>query len=179
MARYPYLIGGSWGERVVIGMAVAVYAYLFFTDPSIALQSLRGGVEMFVNLFTLIVAALLLASALGALIPEEMVVRYLGKESGIRGVVAAGLLGGFLFGGPYATYPIMESVYEQGTGYPSLVAMYVGYGLISIGRVPYGLVIFSPFVVGLRLVFAIGLTIIASLGIYAVSMIRSPTGIQT
>ncbi|MFB6132423.1 MAG: permease [Halanaeroarchaeum sp.] len=172
MAWYAYLIGGSWGERIVIGMAVVAYAYLFLTDPATAIRSLRGGVEMFVRLFTLIVAALLLASALGALIPEEAVVRYLGKESGASGVVAAGLLGGVLFGGPFATYPIMESVYDQGAGYPSLVAMYVGYGMISIGRVPYGLVIFSPTVVGLRLVFAVGLTVLASLGIYVVSMMR-------
>ncbi|MFB6085264.1 MAG: hypothetical protein ABEJ84_00430 [Halodesulfurarchaeum sp.] len=173
MARYEYLIGGSLGERLIIGLTVGVYAYLLLTDPGKAMRSLRGGIEMFIRLFTLILAALLLASALGALLPEELVVRHLGEESGPGRVVAAGLLGGMLLGGPFATYPIMERVYEQGAGYPSLLAMYVGYGLISVGRVPYGLVIFSPSIVGLRLAFAVSVTVLASLGIYLVSAVRS------
>lgn len=69
-------------------------------------------------------------------------VRYLGSGSGPRNAVLAGLLGGALLGGPFAAYPIMRSVRKQGACYGALLSMYVGYNMIGIGRVPFGLVIF-------------------------------------
>jgi uncharacterized membrane protein YraQ (UPF0718 family) len=163
-----YLIGRSWGHRVVIGATLLVYGWLALTDPAAAVRSAERGLGTFIRLFTLIVASLLLASALEQLLPEETVMRYLGSGTGATNTILAGLLGGALLGGPYATYPIMESVRKSGAGYTALVAMYVGYGVIGIGRVPFGLVIFSPEIVLIRLGFAVGLTVVASLVIWAV-----------
>lgn len=162
------LIGASWGQRVIIGATVAVYGWLALTDPDAALKSADQGIETLVSLFTLILASLLLASALEQLLPEEAVTAYLGRGSGVGNTILAGLLGGMLLGGPYATYPIMQSVRKRGAGYAALLAMLVGYGAIGIGRVPYGLVIFSPTVVALRLAFAVGLTVVAAVVIWAV-----------
>lgn len=167
MAWYDALIGRSWGHRAVIGLTVLVYGYLLATRPAAAVESARSAFGTLVRLFTLIVASLLLASALGAVLPEEAVVRYLGSGGGPGNAVLAGLLGGALVGGPFATYPIMQSVREQGAGYVSLLAMYVGYNVISIGRITYGLVIFSPVVVGLRLLFGVALTAVAALVLWA------------
>lgn len=167
-AWYDYLIGRSWGQRVVIGLTVGVYAYLAVARPAAAVESARSGLDTLVRLFTLIFASLLLASALEALVPEEAVVRYLGEGGGPANAVLAGVLGGLLFGGPYAIYPIMRSVRERGAGYVALLSMYVGYSAIGVGRVPYGLVIFSPTVVALRLAFGLGLTVAAALVIWAV-----------
>lgn len=169
MAWYDYLLGQSWGQRVVVLATVVVYASLLVTRPEAAIASVRNAVETFVRLFTLILASLLLASALGALLPEEAVVRYLGSGSGPGHAVLAGLLGGVLLGGPYATYPIMRSVREQGAGYVALLSMYVGYSAISIGRIPFGLVVFPPRIVVLRLVGGVGLTVAAALVIWSVA----------
>ncbi|MFB6114595.1 MAG: permease [Halodesulfurarchaeum sp.] len=166
-SRLELLIGRSWGHRLIIGTTVGVYVYLLFTDPAAAMESARRAIDTLVRLFSLIVASLLLASALESLLPEEAVMRYLGEDAGLRNTVFAGFLGGILLGGPYATYPIMESVYKSGAGYGALVAMYVGYGVIGIGRVPFGLVIFSPKIVLLRLVFAVALTTVAAVAIWA------------
>lgn len=163
-----FLIGRSWGQRAVIGATLAVYGWLVFTDPEAAVTSANRGVGTLVRLFTLIVASLLLASALEQLLPEEAVTAYLGRGSGVGNTIMAGLLGGALLGGPYATYPIMQSVRKRGAGYAALLAMLVGYGVIGIGRVPFGLVIFSPEIVALRLAFAVLLTVLAAVVIWAV-----------
>ena len=163
-----YLIGRSWGQRVVIGATIVVYAWLLLTDLDAAVQSADRGIGTLVRLFTLIVASLLLASALEQLLPEDAVTSYLGQGGGAKNTVMAGLLGGALLGGPYATYPIMQSVRKRGAGYAALLAMLVGYGVIGIGRVPFGLVIFSPEIVAIRLAFALLLTVIASVVIWVV-----------
>ena len=116
------LVGRSWGHRVVIGATLSVYAYLFATDPGAAVESLERGLGTLIRLFTLIVASLLLASALETLLPENAVTRYLGSGSGLGHTILAGLLGGLLLGGPYASYPIMRSVRKSGAGYTASVA---------------------------------------------------------
>jgi hypothetical protein len=40
--------------------------------------------------------------------------------------------------------------------------MYFGYGAIGLGRLPFGLVIFSPTVVALRVGVAVALTVLAA-----------------
>lgn len=166
MAWYDPLVGRSWGQRIVILLTVAVYGYLLLVRPAAAMASARGAVDTLVRLFTLILASLLLASALESVLPEETVVRYLGSGGGPKHAVLAGLLGGALLGGPFATYPIMRSVREQGAGYVALLSMYVGYNVIGIGRVPFGLVIFTPTVVALRLVAGVLVTVLAALAIW-------------
>ncbi|MFB6150283.1 MAG: hypothetical protein ABEJ40_00610 [Haloarculaceae archaeon] len=168
MSRAVELVfGRSRGQQVVVGTTVVVYAWLVVTDPAAAAASARRAAGTFARLFTLVVASLLLASAVEELLPEEAVTRHLGAGAGLGNTVLAGLAGGALFGGPFATYPIMQSVRRSGAGYAALLAMYVGYGAIGLARVPFGLVVFSPEVVALRLAFAVGFTVVAAVAIWA------------
>ncbi len=109
---------------------------------------------MLTGLLTLVVAALFLASAVGTLLPEDRLDDALGSSARLRDVVAAGLVAGLLPGGPYATYPVIVSVRESGASVPAVLTMLTGYGLIGVGRVPFGLVFFSPRIVTLRFVVA-------------------------
>lgn len=56
--------GGTGGQRAIILAAVGVYLYLFLYRPDDARRSLTDGLTTFGGLFTLIPAAVLLASAL-------------------------------------------------------------------------------------------------------------------
>jgi uncharacterized membrane protein YraQ (UPF0718 family) len=114
-------------------------------------------------LFTLILAALLLASAIGTLVPTGAVESTLGESAGPGGIVLAGLLGGLLPGGPYAVYPIVAGIADQGAGLAAVLAMLTGYGAIGIGRVAYGLVFFDAEIVGMRLLLAVPITVLLSL----------------
>ncbi|MFB6163440.1 MAG: hypothetical protein ABEJ86_08390 [Halococcoides sp.] len=149
------LLGASWGQRVVVVGAVVVYATLSITDPSTARLSAAGGLALFGRMVTLVIASLLLAQALGHALPRDRVAATLGSAAGPRGVVLAGLIGGLLPGGPYAVYPIVESVGDRGASAPAVIAMLVGYSAIGVGRVPFGLGVFGASFVVTRL--AIGL----------------------
>ncbi|HKL29754.1 MAG TPA: hypothetical protein VJ898_10880 [Natrialbaceae archaeon] len=155
-----YLIGGQWGQRVVVLGAVAVYAVLLVVDPTAARESAVRGLTTFGQLFTLIVASLLLASAIGTVLPREAITSRLGGTADAPHVVGAGILAGLFPGGPYAVYPIIESVSDRGAGYPAVLTMLLGYGLIGAGRIAFGLVFFGPAVVGIRLVLALVGTVV-------------------
>jgi uncharacterized membrane protein YraQ (UPF0718 family) len=168
MSLLDLLIGTSLGQRLVVLGTIVVYASLFVRRPDDARTSVENGGRTFVRLFTLILAALLLASAIGTLVPAGAVQSTLGESAGPSGVVIAGLLGGLLPGGPYAVYPIVAGVADQGASLAAVLAMLTGYGAIGIGRVSYGLVFFDADVVGLRLLLAVPITVFLSLVAYVV-----------
>jgi uncharacterized membrane protein YraQ (UPF0718 family) len=155
MRTIDYLIGSQWGQRVVVLGAVAVYAVLLIVDPAAARESAVRGLTTFGRLFTLIVASLLLASAIGTVLPRQAITTRLGGTASVSNVVGAGILTGLFPGGPYAVYPIIESVADRGAGYPAVLTMLLGYGLIGAGRIAFGLVFFGAAIVGMRLGLAL------------------------
>ncbi|MFB6129118.1 MAG: permease [Halorhabdus sp.] len=163
------VFGRQWGQRIVVIGAIVVYAWLALVSPDVARASAVSGAGTFVQMLTLILASLLIASALETLLPRDGLAEWLGDAAGARGVVLAGLLGGLLPGGPYAVYPIVRGVADRGASYPAMVMMLVGYSLIGLGRVPFGLAFFGIEVVAARLVIAIGATIVLSLLVYAIA----------
>lgn len=162
------LLGSGPGQRLVVLGCIGLYAYLFATRPEDARASVRNGLALFGRLFTLILAALLIAAAIGTLVPDEAVQSSLGATAGPGGTVLAGLLGGVLPGGPYAVYPIVEGVGAAGAGLGAVLAMLVGYGAVGLGRVPYGLVFFDSKTVALRVTLGIVATVTVASGVFLV-----------
>ncbi|MFB6114596.1 MAG: hypothetical protein ABEJ58_10905 [Halodesulfurarchaeum sp.] len=144
------LIGSAWSQRIVVLGTIGVYGYLLARKPDVARRSAEGGLRRFAGLFTLIVAALFLASAIGTLVPTGGARAVLGESAQVGGIVFAGLLGGLLPGGPYAVYPIIQGIGAQGASLAAVIAMLIGYGAIGIGRVAYGLVFFDVRTVATR-----------------------------
>lgn len=163
------VFGRQWGQRIVVIGAIVVYAWLAFNEPTTAQASAVSGVETFVQMFTLILASLLIASAIETLLPRDALAGWIGDAAGARGVVLSGLIGGVLPGGPYATYPIIRGVADRGASYPAMLMMLIGYSLIGLGRVPFGLAFFGIEIVVARLTIAVGATVVLSLLVYAVA----------
>lgn len=166
MSWIDLVIGRSFGQRVVILGTVAVYLWLAVRRPATARESASGGLRQFARLFTVILAALFLAQAIGALLPRDAISAAIGTTAGARGTIFAGILGGLIPGGPFAVYPIVEGLGRQGAPLAAVVTMLVGYGAIGVARVPYGLVFFEGRTVGLRLLVGVAGTILT--GIVAV-----------
>ncbi len=160
MSIIAALIGRGWGQRAVIIFAAVLYLYLSFKSPSVATKSAIQSVKMFAGLITLIFAAMLIANAIGNMIKPQMISQFLGEASGIKGVFLGGFLGGVLPGGPYATYPIIDELYNEGASLSAVVAMLLGWSIIGISKLPYGLAILDPKIVGLRYVLGIPALII-------------------
>lgn len=161
------VFGSGWGQRVVVVGAIALYGWLVLNDPATARASAASGLGTFGHLFTLILASLLIASALETVLPTDALAAYLGETAGARGVVLAGLLGGLLPGGPYATYPIIRGVADRGASYPAMLTMLVGYSTVGLGRVPFGLAIFDVWIVVARVALGVVITVAVGLGLYA------------
>ena len=153
MSVLDLLIGASVGQRVVVVGTLVLYGYLAVRRPSTARAAAERGAKTLGTLTTLVLAALLLASAIGRLLPRDAVAGLIGGAAGVPGVVLAGLVGGALPGGPYAVYPIIAEVADSGA------ALLVGYGGIGLLRIPYGLVFFEERIVAARVAIGVVVTV--------------------
>ena len=70
------------------------------------------------------------------LIPKEWITRWLGGQSGFKGVLIGCVLGGLVSGAPYATFPLIASLYQAGASLGSVVSFVSAWALWSISRLP-------------------------------------------
>ena len=73
-----------------------------------------------------------------------MVTRWLGSESGWKGLALACLGGALIPGGPYVYYPIAGALLQTGAGLGVLVAFVIAKNLWSISRIPMELALLGP-----------------------------------
>lgn len=108
------------------------------------IKGLSSGIQQLVAVLPVILVAFILAGMLEALIPEEFVHQWLAREAGLKGVLL-GTLGGMLLAmGPYASFPIIASIYGAGAGMGTTVSLITGWTLLSLSKTPYEVGFLGP-----------------------------------
>lgn len=110
----------------------------------LVMEGLASGGGIFARTIPLLVAAFLTAGLIQALISEDLVTRWLGSESGWRGLALACLGGALIPGGPYVYYPIAGALLNTGAGVGVLVAFITAKNLWSVSRIPLELALLGP-----------------------------------
>ncbi len=110
----------------------------------LALSGLQSGGNILLSVIPLLIAAFLTAGLIQALVSKEMVTRWLGAESGWKGLALACLGGALIPGGPYVYYPIAGALLNTGAGIGVLVAFVTAKNLWSVSRIPMELALLGP-----------------------------------
>ena len=85
----------------------------------------------------LLIAAFLVAGMTQVLVTQEFVTKWLGSQSGWKGIGLACLAGALIPGGPYVYYPVTAVMLHNGAGLGVLVAFISAKNLWSVSRLPY------------------------------------------
>lgn len=79
--------------------------------------------------------ALVAASFLGELLPQQQIAGLLGPSSGLTGILLASFLGGLFPGGPSTAFPLMIALADAGAGTAQLIALLNAWSVIALHRV--------------------------------------------
>lgn len=91
-----------------------VYVILFFYSTPLALASLQKSATVLAEILPIFAFVILFTAIINYLLRPQKIVKYLGKESGIRGWFWS-LLGGVISHGPvYAWFPMLEDLRKHG-----------------------------------------------------------------
>ena len=120
---------------VMMTAALAMLTVVYFKSPEAAQHGLSATGSLIVEITPRMIAAFLLAGMFQAIVPQELIVRWMGHGSGFRGILVGMTLGGVTPGGPMTHFPIIASFYKMGVGVGPLVAYLTAWSLFGLQRI--------------------------------------------
>ncbi len=107
---------------------------------------------------------ILLAVTLGFLLPKDRVMRMTGPESGVKGLIVAGIAGAVIPGGASVTFPLTAGMLAAGADLGAGVAMVSGWVLLGLNRTVIWELSFLPAdLVWLRVVLTLPVPVVLGL----------------
>jgi len=100
------------------------------------LQGLRAALRMTIPLLPLLAFAMIAAGMVQTLVPSDLVARWVGEESGFRGVLIGTAAGALTPGGPFISFPIAAGFFKAGASIGTTVAFITAWSLIALSRMP-------------------------------------------
>ena len=116
--------------------ALAVIIFIISYQKGVHVQGLKITGNMLVQMLPLLFFAFVVAGMLQTLIPHEIVSRWIGVESGFRGILIGTVIGGLMPGGPMTSLPIAAGLLRMGASVGTMVALITGWSLLAFARLP-------------------------------------------
>jgi len=122
---------------LIMGMLAIVFLLIGYNrGEGEHLIGLRSAFTMFVQILPLLLFAFVIAGMVPILLPKEMLSKWIGAESGFRGILVGSIAGGLAPGGPYVSLPIVAGLLNSGANIGTMVAFLTGWSLWAVGRIP-------------------------------------------
>ena len=112
---------------VIIGMNKGNNAHII---------GLRAAWQTTYQVLPLLIFAFIIAGMVQTLLPHDVINRWIGAESGFRGILIGTVAGGITPGGPYVSLPIIAGLMKSGAGVGTMVAFLTSWSLWAIARLP-------------------------------------------
>jgi uncharacterized membrane protein YraQ (UPF0718 family) len=117
-------------------IALVLFLIAYSRGQGEHLIGLRTALNMIVQILPLLFCAFIVAGMIQILIPQEVISKWVGSESGMRGILMGTVAGGLSPGGPYISLPIVAGLIRSGAGIGTMVAFLTGWSLWAIARMP-------------------------------------------
>jgi len=121
---------------ILAALSIVLLIWGYFQGDGSHLVGLKSAWRMFLEILPLLVFAFILAGMIQALLPKELMAKWVGEESGIRGILIGTVAGGFMPGGPYVSLPLAAGFLRAGAGIGTMVAFITAWSLWAVARIP-------------------------------------------
>jgi uncharacterized membrane protein YraQ (UPF0718 family) len=119
---------------VMITAAIILLAAVYWRSAETASRGLHATGGLILEITPRMIAAFVIAGLIQAIVPQEMIVRWMGHGSGMRGILVGMTLGGVTPGGPMTHFPIVASLFKVGVSIGPLIAYLTAWSLLGIHR---------------------------------------------
>ena len=122
---------------VILGIiAVVLLVIAYQKGGGEHILGLKTAGSMLLQIAPLLIFAFIIAGMVQVLLPVEMVSRWVGTESGFRGILIGSVMGGLAPGGPFVSLPIAAGLLRVGASVGTMVAFLTGWSLLAFTRMP-------------------------------------------
>ena len=122
---------------IVMGVIAAILFYLAYHKGGGAhILGLKTSGNMLLQIIPLLIFAFIIAGMVQVLLPRELLAKWVGAESGMRGILIGTVAGGLSPGGPIISLPIAAGLLRAGAGIGTMVAYLTAWSLWAFARMP-------------------------------------------
>ena len=119
-----------------LALAVGSGLAVFWLKGSAAVwRSLEDDGGLFLRILPQMIGGLLVGGFVQVLVPRDLVARWLGRESGLRGIAIATVAGAITPGGPIISFPLVVALGAAGADIGALVAYVTAWSTIGLNRI--------------------------------------------
>ena len=154
-----FVDGLLWAIALALGLIAAQ------RSRSLLFASIREGATDCLKLLPRIMLGVVGSGYIAAILPAEIVGRWLGADSGISGLCIAVLGGAFTPGGPVIGFSIGAAALKGGAGAPQVIAYTISWALFAVQRLfIWEIPVMPPRLVWLRVMASLPLPFLAAAG---------------
>lgn len=117
---------------IFLGIIIILTIILLLLFPEKQGAVAKVSMEFLVEMIKILPAVMVLMGFFTVWVPREMVVIYLGKASGIRGILLSILLGALPTGPLYVAFPLASGLIKKGAGIGNIVIFLSAWACIKI-----------------------------------------------
>ena len=97
---------------------------------------LKAAGNLLLQIIPLLILAFIVAGMVQILVPTETISKWIGTESGLRGILIGTVAGSIAPGGPFISLPIAAGLLRAGASVGTMVAFLTGWSLWAVTRLP-------------------------------------------
>ena len=122
---------------IIMGIFAIVLLYVGYQrGEGEHIAGLKNAFDMTLQILPLLIFAFIVAGMAQVMIPKELLAKWVGTESGMRGIFVGAIAGGLAPGGPYVSLPIVAGLLKSGASVGTMVAFLTGWSLWAFNRLP-------------------------------------------
>ena len=120
---------------IILGILAVILVFLSY-QKGVHIQGLKASGNMLLQIIPLLVFAFLIAGMIQFLIPREIISKWVGAESGFRGILIGTAMGSIAPGGPFVSMPLAAGMLRMGANIGTMVAFLTAWSLLAFTRMP-------------------------------------------
>ncbi len=120
---------------IIMGILALVFSIIAYNKGQFT-NSIKTSLGMAIEILPLLIFVFIVAGAVRAILPHELLLRWIGAESGIKGIFIGTLTGAIAPGGPYVSLPLAAGLLRSGAGIGTMVAFLTAWSLWAATRLP-------------------------------------------
>jgi uncharacterized membrane protein YraQ (UPF0718 family) len=126
----------DWSFIVIILVIVVAASYVYVRDGADRfIDVLWSDLGLFGDMLPKVLAGSLIAAFLTVLLPREVITRWVGADSGLKGILIATCAGIVMPGGPFTIFPVAGAFIAVGADVAAAITLITSWTLLGLNRV--------------------------------------------
>ena len=122
---------------IIMGILAVILLFIgYYKGQGQHISGMRSALNMTVQILPLLIFSFIVAGMVQVLVSPESLSKWIGMESGMRGILIGTVAGSLVHGGPYVSLPFAAGLIRSGASVGTMVAFLTGWSLWAVSRLP-------------------------------------------